>query len=858
MYSSIFDYYKETAKILGSVADADGTYGKQAAYSLYWFFCENEVDGLNPLTKSFLDDSESQRELTFGETLPPHLEEYFLENASPNESQKRAIETALTNVISFIQGPPGTGKTATILNLVSCITALNMTVAVVSGNNSAIQNIEDKVAEYLPHDFNKWRVHESLAKLGNADKRKAFNDEGRYPIKFKAKKVPCGDIEISREGSIQAVDFLRKYPFVTSTIHSLKKCFADGATYRYDYVIVDESSQVDCIAGIVAMSAAKHLVLIGDDEQLPPVVDTGRLSRMQPDFSRIPERYILKENRSFLGLCMQIFNGHREEGYRVDVLLNEHYRCHPGIIEFCNRHVYNNKLTIRTGGYDEANKVPITVWWFEGNYCEKCYCNNGSRVSKRNRKQVKIFIEKEWKRLVGRLTGENPPSVCILTPFLGQLEELDRAIRQYNEENGIQLRVFFSGQEDVRKESEDEDAGQSVPMLTVHKSQGREFDIVYFLPVEDGDWEYPWSQHKRLVNVAVSRAKKELRIIASAQIMSESLQRSLTKSYIARSAGRGHSSDVNEDEQRYTQQLLDYVRECSEDRFPESSTDYGFHAAKMRSIFDIKPQILQLRAQDRKENKENRDIVKQYAPELIVRDTLLHLPAFQENSLRLYRDVLIKDLRMPGRKKADIGKLSEEEKAYYDNGSQLDFLICNNGKVVAAIEVDGSGHRFKESMEGHAEQQRSDERKDHILQKCFGDMPFLRLPDDGSMEYEEKLLSDAIVQGMNRDERRIWYRYEAISTSNLADRYNGSKNKEGADINIEKLREILIDAELLRVEEDKKSKSYRPTVSGRFRGIAIGAGVGSDGEVYEVPYYTSRAEYGIMKLIAEEAEMEEV
>lgn len=854
MYSSIFDYYKETAKVLGGIADADGTYSKQAAYSLYWFFCENEVDGVNPLTRSFLDDSGNRRELTFGETLPKKLEEYFLENALPNESQKRAIETALTNAISFIQGPPGTGKTATILNLVSCITALNKTVAVVSGNNSAIQNIEDKVAEYRPQDPNKWRVHESLAKLGNADKRKAFNDEGRYPEKFKMKKMPCGDIEISREGSIQAVDFLKKYPIITSTIHSLKKCFADGATYQYDYVIVDESSQVDCIAGIVAMSAAKHLVLIGDDEQLPPVVDTGRLSRIQTDFLSIPEHYMLKENRSFLGLCMKIFREHRTGGYRVDVLLNEHYRCHPGIIEFCNRHVYNNKLTIKTGGYDKTNQMPITVWWFEGNYCERCYCNNGSRISKRNRKQVKIFIEKEWRRLAGRLTGKNPPSVCILTPFLGQLEELERALRQYNEENGINLRVFFSGQEDVRKESEDEDAEQAVPMLTVHKSQGREFDIVYFLPVEDGDWEYPWSQHKRLVNVAVSRAKKELRIIASAQIMSEPLQRSLTGVYIEPSAGREHNSDVNEEDQRYTQQLLDYVCECSEDQFPESCTDYGFHSAKMPSIFDIKSQILQRRAQNKAKNKENEGGVRQYAPELIVRDILLNLSVFQDNSLRLYRDVLIKDLRMSGRKKVDLSKLNEEEKAYYDNGSQLDFLICKNSKIIAAIEVDGSGHRFNENRERHAVQQHNDEMKDRILQNCFDSIPFIRLSDDGSMENEEKMLSDIIEQGMNQDEGRVWYRYVAVSTSVFVDRYNNSRNKKDVDIDIGKLRGILVDAGLLQSESNKDSQFYRPTVNGRFRGIAIGAGVGNEGEVYEVPYYTARAEYGLRKLIAKEME----
>lgn len=69
-------------------------------------------------------------------------------------------------------------------------------------------------------------------------------------------------------------------------------------------------------------------------------------------------------------------------------------------------------------------------------------------------------------------------------------------------------------------------------------------------------------------------------------------------------------------------------------------------SAGMHSIFDIKPQILQRRAQDKAENKETEGITHQYAPEIIVRDMLLHLPEFRENSLRLYRDVLIKDLRM--------------------------------------------------------------------------------------------------------------------------------------------------------------------------------------------------------------------
>lgn len=63
-----------------------------------------------------------------------------------NLSQKKALEQALSHKISIIEGPPGTGKTQTILNILANLTTIhNKTVAVVSGNNAAVQNVKDKL-----------------------------------------------------------------------------------------------------------------------------------------------------------------------------------------------------------------------------------------------------------------------------------------------------------------------------------------------------------------------------------------------------------------------------------------------------------------------------------------------------------------------------------------------------------------------------------------------------------------------------------------------------------------------------------------------------------------------------------------
>ena len=65
-----------------------------------------------------------------------------------NASQKKAVENALSNKVSIIEGPPGTGKTQTILNILANIIMRGQNAAVVSSNNSATHNVEEKLEKY--------------------------------------------------------------------------------------------------------------------------------------------------------------------------------------------------------------------------------------------------------------------------------------------------------------------------------------------------------------------------------------------------------------------------------------------------------------------------------------------------------------------------------------------------------------------------------------------------------------------------------------------------------------------------------------------------------------------------------------
>lgn len=76
------------------------------------------------------------------------------------------MEAALTHQVSIIQGPPGTGKTQAILNIIVNLLLADKTVLVVSNNNSAVENVAEKLA-WESLDF-------IVAKLGSVQNKEAF------------------------------------------------------------------------------------------------------------------------------------------------------------------------------------------------------------------------------------------------------------------------------------------------------------------------------------------------------------------------------------------------------------------------------------------------------------------------------------------------------------------------------------------------------------------------------------------------------------------------------------------------------------------------------------------------------------
>lgn len=265
---------------------------------------------------------------------------------------------------------------------------------------------------------------------------------------------------------------MKRFPIVFSTTHSLAR--TSGNNYLYDYVIIDESSQVDLASATIAMSCAKNIVLVGDLKQLPHVVKSKDKKPLKNIFSKykLPEYFEYTEN-SILKSVSTLY------GNKIpNTLLNEHYRCDPEIIGFCNKRFYNNELIIQT--QHESN-----------NGIEVIYTEPFHARGRTNERQIDIIKDE----ILPNLTNQE---IGIITPFRDQVNKLKNS-----------------------------SISHEYLMDTIHKFQGKERNNIIISTVvnkvkifQDED-TIDFLNNQNLLNVAISRAKNKLYLIMSEALMKQ-------------------------------------------------------------------------------------------------------------------------------------------------------------------------------------------------------------------------------------------------------------------------------------------------------------------------------------------------
>lgn len=136
----------------------------------------------------------------------------------------------------------------------------------------------------------------------------------------------------------------------------------DPTTARFDVVIVDESSQCDVFA-LAALAIADKAVVVGDDKQISPSAvgtDQGAVHELiTQHISGLPHAELLDVTTSLYDIAKRTFPG--------VIMLREHFRCLPDIIEFSNRLSYDGKIMpLREGLPDPTWQSVVDVHVTDG------------------------------------------------------------------------------------------------------------------------------------------------------------------------------------------------------------------------------------------------------------------------------------------------------------------------------------------------------------------------------------------------------------------------------------------------------------------------------------------------------------
>lgn len=262
---------------------------------------------------------------------------------------------------------------------------------------------------------------------------------------------------------------LDEYPVILSTTFSSRNSLNSDVVY--DYLIMDEASQVDIATGALALSCARNVVIVGDTKQLPNVVTEEIKAQAKAIFDTFNVNGGYKYTNSFLQSILDVMPN------VTQTLLREHYRCHPKIINFCNQKFYRGELIIMTTDEGEEDVLAV-VKTAVGNHERNHY----------SQRQIDVIKNEIIPKYVS-----NPKETGIIAPYKNQVEALSREITD-------------------------------IDAATVHKFQGKEKENIIISTVDDEISDF--ADDPYLINVAVSRAKKKLMLVVTGN--EQSKERNIT------------------------------------------------------------------------------------------------------------------------------------------------------------------------------------------------------------------------------------------------------------------------------------------------------------------------------------------
>lgn len=260
--------------------------------------------------------------------------------------------------------------------------------------------------------------------------------------------------------------FTKVFPIILSTNISSRKL---GNRFKFDVLTIDEAGQCDVATSLIPISKCKNMVLIGDTNQLKPIVvfEEARNKKLMEQFGtdKVYDYY----HNSILSVYKEIDNISRS------ILLSYHYRCGKKIIDYSNMRFYDSKLNL--SAIKDIGVVKLL------------------NVNNVNQKDKNSQIE-EAREIINYIKDNNLTDVFIITPFRNQEEVINHFLNEAKDQAVIDA---------------------SVSCGTIHKIQGQENKTIIIstaISSQTRSKTYDWiKNNSQLINVGVTRARENLIIV---------------------------------------------------------------------------------------------------------------------------------------------------------------------------------------------------------------------------------------------------------------------------------------------------------------------------------------------------------
>uniref|UniRef100_A0A182M9V9 DNA replication ATP-dependent helicase/nuclease n=1 Tax=Anopheles culicifacies TaxID=139723 RepID=A0A182M9V9_9DIPT len=443
-----------------------------------------------------------------------------------NRHQKQAaLRAAAAESYCLLKGLPGTGKTQTIVGLIRLLSLLGQSVLLTSNTHSAVDNILKRLLPFKELSF---------IRLGAMDRI----DPSIRPFAEPILAEHCDSPE-------KLVDLYGKFQIVAVTCQGTGHSMISQRVF--DYCIVDEATQVFQASIIRPLVRCKKFLLVGDPEQLPPVVKSLQarsLGAAESLFHRLDQEgsyCILPTQYRMNRVLTQLANDFTYDGKLVcgnDVVANATlklpdlqavrriYEVEKWLIRTISNQIDLSAIIINTGNtsqlYTHYQKLYETMSCKRDRFTKNAMkCTNIPEVA------LVVYICQALLQ-----AGVQNDAIGIIAPFRAQVDLIRSKIRKLEDRQSASylLGMEISNNDMVGSEKEKtESDARCIEVNTIDQYQGKDKKIIIFSCTKSNDptsasatidcesrtdsSAYEILNDKRRLTVAITRAREKLIII---------------------------------------------------------------------------------------------------------------------------------------------------------------------------------------------------------------------------------------------------------------------------------------------------------------------------------------------------------